>query len=207
MAKNMAKRTFALIALLATGWLWSVPLNAQAVNEGGCAALAEAVRNGVFDIAARTGSGGATGPVATLPSDTPAGDGQPQSCGRTAAVASAAFGSALASFNLPVEWNFRGNYRGPMLPGPFCLLPDLAQCFPRFPPDAVLSAQGRSFVADAWQGVAAGIRRQMPFGTASDISYFRSPELATTLAISLSATVEGGRWHGDDVRPVPRHRE
>lgn len=163
--------------------------NAQAVTDAGCLALAAAVKAGVHNAAARAGSG-AVPPVRAVwhrqGANRPALAAGPVSCGRTAAVASAAFRDALAGLSMTVSWDDRG----PMNPGDYCLSHDLAQCYPGTTNLAPLSASQHLFVHAAWQGVRAGIRQQMPFGTASDITWFRADDLSATLAISLSATVE-----------------
>lgn len=162
---------------------------AQAVTDAGCLALAAAVKAGVHDAAARAGNGAAP-PVRVARhrqgAMRQALATRPVSCGRTAAVASAAFRDALAGLSMAVSWD----NRGPMNPGDYCLSHDLAQCYPGTTELASLSAAQHLFVQDAWQGVRAGIRQQMPFGTASDITWFRADDLSATLAISLSATVE-----------------
>lgn len=170
--------------------------HAQAVTDAGCSALAAAVKGSVHDAAVRTGSGAAP-PARTARhrqgANRPALASRPVSCGRTAAVASAAFRDALAGLSMIVSWGDSG----PMQPGDYCLSHDLAQCYPGTMELAPLSASQHRFVQDAWQGVRAGIRQQMPFGTASDITWFRAGDLSATLAISLSATVErpGRRVH------------
>jgi len=174
------------IAMLGTATL---PAQAQAVTDAGCQALAAAVKAGVHDVAVRTGSGAAP-PVRTARHRQgvarQALATRPVSCGRTAAVASAAFRDALAGLGMAVSWEDRG----PLPPGDYCLSHDLAQCYPGTMQLVPLSESQRLFVQNAWQGVTAGVRQQMPFGTASDISWFRAADLSATLAISLSATVE-----------------
>ncbi|MDZ7770683.1 MAG: hypothetical protein U5K38_17245 [Woeseiaceae bacterium] len=117
-------------------------------------------------------------------------------------MASAAFRDALAGLSMAVSWDDRG----PMNPGDYCLSHDLAQCYPGTTELAPLSASQHLFVEDAWQGVRAGIRQQMPFGTASDITWFRADDLAATLAISLSATVERPGRRINRQRSYSRHR-
>ncbi len=180
--------------------------HAQAVTDAGCQVLAAAVSAGVHDVAARTG-GGAAPPVRTsgqrYGANRQALASRPVSCGRTAAVASAAFRDALAGLGIAVSWGDRG----PMQSGDYCLSHDLAQCYPATTELAPLSASQRLFVHDAWQGVRAGIRQQMPFGTASDITWFRADDLQATLAISLNATVERPGRRVNRQRRFSRQRE
>ncbi|MEX0709133.1 MAG: hypothetical protein WD078_14305 [Woeseia sp.] len=178
---------------------------AQAVTDAGCLALAAAVKAGVHDAAVRAGNGAAP-PVRVARhrqrAMRQALTTRPVSCGRTAAVASAAFRDALAGLSMAVSWDDRG----PMNPGDYCLSHDLAQCYPGTTELAPLSASQHLFVQDAWQGVRAGIRQQMPFGTASDITRFRADDLSATLAISLSATVERPDRRLNRQRSYSHHR-
>lgn len=183
------RRHIAALAIAMLG-LAALPAkaHAQAVTDTGCLALAAAVKASVHDAATRTGSGAAP-PVRTARrrgANRQSLASRPVSCGRTAAVSSAAFRNALAGLGMAVSWDDRG----PMQPGDYCLSHDLAQCFPGTRELAPLSESQHLFVQDAWQGVRAGIRQQMPFGTASDITWFRADDLSATLAISLGATVE-----------------
>lgn len=188
MAARQHVVAFAIVML----GLAALPAHAQAVTEAGCLALAAIVKAGVHDAAARDGSGAAP-PVRTARhrhgANRQAVLSRPVSCGRTAAVASSAFRDALAGLGIAVSWDDRG----PMRPGDYCLGHDLAQCYPGTTELAPLSPSQHVFVQDAWRGVTAGIRQQMPFGTESDITWFRTDDLSATLAISLGATVEPGR--------------
>jgi hypothetical protein len=180
----MKKGISSINATMLAVWCLSVsPLHAQDIREGGCEALADAVAVGIGDIVA---AGGSARPASGTLQPRPVNGKYRQSCGRTAAVASAAFSKALASYNLNVNWS--EHY--PIAPGDYCHSADLSRCYPGTPSIAPAASDRTLFVRRAWQGVSAGIRQQMPFGTASDISYFQAPELATTLRISLSATVD-----------------
>jgi len=171
----MAIRNFAICAALVCAALAAAPVKAQPVTDGGCAALANAVRGAVSTaLAADRGSPGVAVSAAWT------------SCGRTAAVASAAFGRALTGFSLSLAWPDHDA----IAPGDVCLSHYLSQCYPQAAAGMPWSPRQAALVADTWQGVAAGIRRHMPFGAASDLSYFRPADLDNTLAISVAATVE-----------------
>lgn len=109
-----------------------------------------------------------------------------QSCGMTAAVTSSAFTKALRAYGIEVGWNDGL----PGSPGDACLSHYLDQCYPDLQRGALAPvADGGAFVARAWTAVRAGVGRSMPFGTHSDLAWFRPAELTESLAVAVDATL------------------
>lgn len=177
------RRRLAAMVLVAVAAMRTAPVAAQAVTDGGCATLADAVRLSVELFIAGSEKELASA-RRTRSSARVAAVYSPQTCGRTAAVASAAFTEAMARMNLPISWIDREPG-----PGDVCRSHHLMQCSPQPSPGLPMSAHDSALVADAWRRVRAGIRRQMPFGVASDISYFQPSARDRTLAIGLRTIV------------------
>lgn len=169
----MARRWTAVFLLAAAGLVTGPRASGQAVNEHGCAFLADTVQAAVLDFLAAGHAG--PRPVATAHSRARYDDA-PYACGRTAAVASAAFGFAFARVDVQVGWPGAG--QAP--PAGYCGLHDVKHCRPH---------SRNAVVTDAWQAVTAGLARHMPFGTDGDVCHFRAQALAETLAAALEETV------------------
>lgn len=166
----MAGRWRAVLVLAFAGAAAAPPAAGQEVVDEGCAALADAVHAAVTEFVDAGGFG--TRPAATLTGGGGFVDGTPLSCGRTAAVASAAFGHAFARVGVPVEWPAAG-----LAALGYCTLHDLERCQP---------AGRDAGVVDAWQAVVGCLERYMPFGTDGDVSRFRTGDLAVALAVALA---------------------
>jgi len=179
----MARRTFAgaLLALACAGTL-AAPAQAQDVRDAGCVALGGVVSSSLY--AAASGSGG-NSMLQYRPA--PRADGpSPSQCGRTAAVASGAFTKTFGALGIDVHWRGRNE---PMDPGDYCLSGDLSQCYPSINDRVAVGSVNSQFVQKSWQGISAAISQAMPYGTASDLSYFFEVDLASSIALSLRATL------------------
>jgi len=147
----------------------------------GCTALGQAVSRSVGEVLESRlhGSRRPTSPRPALGSTR-------QSCGTTAAVTSSAFTRVLRSYGFEVGWNdgMPGNS------GDVCLSHYLDQCYPDLQRGALAIAAGDGdLVSRAWTAVRAGVRRSMPFGTHSDLAWFRPAELTESLAVAVDATL------------------
>ena len=175
----MAKRNFALAALVVLAAVPIGPLAHAGPLElsSSCAQLGEVVREAtVNDILAARGE-----PAWAQPRPGVQDDGI-RACNATSAAVSAAYVRALAQLGLYVRFHYlpAGN-------GNACLSHDLTYCNP-FPdpmgPRLLPPALG--LISESWNRVRGGIVAEMPWGTASDISYFRPASLSLSLQPSVT---------------------
>ena len=105
------------------------------------------------------------------------------SCGQTAAVTRAAFDRAASRFGITVDWSDDG----PMHPGDHCYSHYLDQCYPD-PVEAPFPFAPGEF-GGLWLGVQSAIARNMPFGIASDLTWFRPSMLSAALGAGVDAAL------------------
>ncbi|MGB5739223.1 MAG: hypothetical protein WBM54_07735 [Woeseia sp.] len=117
--------------------------------------------------------------------------GDLQGCATATATVSRAFANAMRGMGVELLW---GNGRT-LDPGDYCLSHYLDQCYPRRSGlDLGYALSNDTVIAAAWATVTANVRQAMPFGVQSDIVYFDSTQLATTLTSSLDVTLRTPGW-------------
>ena len=179
----MAKRNFATAALVVLAALPIGQAHAGPLElSSSCAQLGEVVREAtVNDILAARGE-----PSWGQPRGRMQDDGI-RACNATSATVSAAYVRALAQLGLYVRFHYL-----PAGTGNACLSHDLAFCNPF--PDPMgprLLPPALSLISASWNRVRGGIVAEMPWGSASDISYFRPASLSLSLAPSVTDVIGG----------------
>ena len=167
----MAKRNFAILSLLLVGGMIAAnPANSQApLFDEGCAALNDAVRRALLS-------------DLVLDENYPGdyygtGLGGLQSCSNTAAAVSTAFRSSLSQMNIAIRWNLTQPDGGIT-----CVDHNISRCYPF--PDPMRPAMpppDLALIHNNWQSVRDGVMLHMPWGAASNMSYFDATSLAGSL--------------------------
>lgn len=180
----MAKRNFAFVAFVLLAALQpGRPAVAQPLVLGNsCAVLGEVVRQAaVNDILAARGESPFASPRPAMLDD------GLQSCANTSNAVSAGFTHALAQLGIYVRWSYLSTSTGSTGPGPtgsgnVCLSHDLGKCYPFVDP-AGPAATPPDFrmVTDTWDRLSGGVAVNMPWGTSSDIAFFRASSLSVSL--------------------------
>jgi hypothetical protein len=170
----MAKRNFALVACVVLAALpFGKPLVAQPLELGNsCSVLGEVVRQAaVNDILATRGEA-----PFVVPRPGMLDDGL-QSCANTSNAVSAAYTHALAQLGIYIRWSYL-----PTGAGSVCLSHDLGTCYPFVDPAGpTLTPPDFRMVTDTWGRLRAGVATNMPWGTSSDITFFRASSLSMSL--------------------------
>ncbi|MEM9208023.1 MAG: hypothetical protein AAGA61_02155 [Pseudomonadota bacterium] len=97
--------------------------------------------------------------------------GRLQICDETVVSVSTGFSAAMAQFGMPVRWGVSNS-------GSACNQNDIQQCFPYTDPaSAPLTADQLHVMQLAWREVRNGTVAHMPWGAASNVSYFSSVSL------------------------------
>lgn len=177
---------FAVILGIIVCWAPAGPAQAASATADGCDSLSAVVAYGVND--AMNGTHDDAGLRATHAASP--GFAEPLlTCGTVAAVGSRAFSAVLRDAGLAVTWPGTPRQK-PAAPGSYCFGHFLDQCYPLLG-DVGMAWRpvDHDFVTGAWRGVQAALRHVMPFGTQSDIAWFRAGQLVESLAVSLDASI------------------
>lgn len=154
------------------------PVAAQSPDFGdGCTLLGEVIRRATVSELYRQ-----RGEVPSAQTVFPRSAGGLQSCASTSSVVSSAYAKALAQFGLYVRWS----YLTPD-PGYACLRRDIGTCHPF--PDPMgprLSPPDRALIGNRWNRVRNAVTAYMPWGTETDMSYFRVSALAGSVYVKES---------------------
>ena len=183
----MAKRNFALAALvvMAAMFIGRPALAGPTELSSSCAQLAEVVREAtVNDILAARGESAWGQPRSGVQDD------GIRACNATSAAVTLAYVRALAQLGLYVRFHYL-----PAGSGNACLSHDLAFCNPF--PDPMgprLLPPALNLISESWNRVRGGIVAEMPWGSASDISYFRPASLSLSLQPSATDVVGRSVW-------------
>lgn len=167
----MAKRNFALMSLILLGGIsGGLRANSQTLAfDDGCAALNDIIRQSLV---------AAVISEYAYPGDNFGPDyGGAQSCTNTTAAVTSAFSASLNDMNIITRWNALQPVTGVA-----CTGYDLRACNPF--PDPLgpsLKSGDLAFVHNSWQRVRNIVIAHMPWGVASNMSYFNPRELASSL--------------------------
>ena len=148
------------------------PGAAHAGDRNGCAILAaivadETSRSARFDL-----SGSAL--VANLGNAV-----ELHTCNQTARTVTDAFAGALSNFGVRIVWDAHAiDHRT------ICDSADLIRCMPGVLPSET-AVIGQIVIHDSWSAVQHSVHISMPFGSASDVSHFKSSALRTRIGRAL----------------------
>jgi hypothetical protein len=145
------------------------PVGAYAGDQDGCAILAaiiadEALRGTRLDLGGSALVGNSV--------DT-------HTCDQTARSVTDAFSGALSNLGIRIVWGARAIEHQTI-----CDSADLIRCMPRVLPSET-AVSSRIVVHDSWAAVQHSVHNSMPFGSASDVSYFNSSALRTSIGRAL----------------------
>jgi hypothetical protein len=175
----MAKGKVALVSLMVLGGMSAaLPASASGMAfDSGCALLNQIIQQSILD-------------AIIFDDNHPADSNDPdyggaQSCSNTSATVSSAYRASLIQMNMVISWNVVHPDAGTV-----CTNHNLNNCYP-YPDPAgpPLKAGDLAFIQSGWRNVRNSVISQMPWGVASDMSYFD----ARSLAGSLRSAVSGPR--------------
>ncbi len=172
----MAKGKIALVSLMVLGGMSTAPpANAGGLAlDNGCALLNQIIQQSILDAVIFDDS---------HPADRNGPDyGGAQSCSNTSATVSSAYRASLIQMNMVISWNVVNPDAGTV-----CTNHNLKNCYP-YPDPAGPSLQpgDLAFIQNSWRNVRNSVISQMPWGAASDMSYFNAKSLAGSLRSSAS---------------------
>ena len=172
----MAKGKIALVSLMVLGGMSTAPpANAGGLAlDNGCALLNQIIQQSILDAVIFDDN---------HPADRNGPDyGGAQSCSNTSATVSSAYRASLIQMNMVISWNVVHPDAGTV-----CTNHNLNNCYP-YPDPAgpSLKPGDLAFIQNSWRNVRNGVISQMPWGAASDMSYFDAKSLAGSLRSSAS---------------------
>jgi len=177
----MAKRNFALIALILAAWACpaiSATKNSLDYPVDGCALLMSAVKSTVRS--SNPFSRSIVEPEVAMPS---------RYCRSTVASTTSAFKLALIDAGISISWQ-----QSSMVSGDFCFSYRLSECYPRvdFSNGGTTAAEA-NFVAESWLAVRKSVSSFSPYGSSGDNISFDENELRKTLRRASAAIHNSGR--------------
>ena len=153
------ERLVAAVVVLLTG-----PAAAQMIEpDSGCVLFGELVRRSVVHEIQPEFGGEA------YPGTQPSVDFNGlQACASAAPVASWAFASAFSQFGVDVRWSYL-----PAADTMTCVSSDITNCHPFADPMAApLTTSEQALIGSSWEQTRETVLATMPFGAASNVSYF-----------------------------------
>lgn len=109
-----------------------------------------------------------------------------QVCDQTAMSVTRGYSAALAQYGLPVRWRFDS-------PTGECQANDIAHCHPFSDPAvAPLDLTAAAAVTELWYEIRSGVEAHMPWGTGSNVSYFRTGSLMQSFDMAGPISAESG---------------
>jgi hypothetical protein len=175
----MANGKIALVSLLVLGGMsTALPAHSRGLAfDDGCVLLGQIIQQSILDAVLFDDN---------YPADSNDPDyGGAQSCSNTSATVSSAYRASLIQMNMVISWNAVQPSAGTV-----CTSHNLDNCYP-YPDPAgpSLKPGDLAFIQNSWRNVRSGVISQMPWGAASDMSYFDAKSLAGSLGSSKSGSL------------------